>query len=181
MAVNLDLAKKIKDISTVRKTREDVVDYYRDKYPANWKAKLAEEHRAFTTSKSGDMMSKKNIERRFQSREGKSWESRKPSKAQQEEYAMHGEYLPKKPPSAIEVHGNVCVRYADQPCEPRFINVVLEGDEMEYMLETMDMQVIINKYMMIDVDDPEPTIAECPCHGDDYCECSFSISAIEED
>lgn len=180
MAINLELASRIKELSTPREpTREAVVEYYQEKYPHNWKAKLAQQHQGFTTAKGGGLMSIKNIERRFQSRKGRSWEDTKPSAKQQEEYAAHAEYLPPKPPSGIIIDGDICVRYADNPCETRHINIVLEGDEMKYLLENYDMQTIVNAYMPGPIDDDDPTIAECPCGGPD-CECDFSITAIEE-
>jgi ribosomal protein L25 (general stress protein Ctc) len=191
MAVNLELAKRIKEISTPRQTREDVVEYYQEKYPGyktdkkgnvtyEWKSKLVDDLQGFTTSKSGGLQSRASVARRFQTRGGKSWEDSSPSAKQREEYAALGEYLPKKPPSAVQVDGQVCVRYQDNPCEPRNISIILEGDEMKILLEQMDMQVIINKYMVVDLDDDEPTITECPCNGD-YCECDFTITPIEDE
>ncbi len=191
MAVNLDLAKHIKAISKPRETREQVVDYFRDKYPGSktqkggkvipeWKGKLSDVLEPYTTSKSGGPQKHEYIMRRFQARGGKSWEDTAPSKKQREEYKALGATLPRIPPTGIHVTGTVCVRYQDQPCEPRNISVVLEGDEMVILMETMDMQVIINKYMMIDLDDDEPTISECPCNGDD-CQCEFSLMPLDEE
>lgn len=179
MAINLELASRIKELSTPRETREDVVEYYQEKYPENWSRKLAEGHQGFTTGKKTTFQSITSIQRRFQARGGKRWEDTNPSAKQREEYAAHGEYLPPKPPDAIRVDGNVCVRYQDNPCETRDISITLEGDEMKYLLETYDMQVIINKYMLIDLDDDDPTIEECPCGGPE-CECDFEITVLEE-
>jgi hypothetical protein len=224
MAFSLDLAKKIKDISRPRETREDIVEYYQEKYPGQktdkkgkvtyeWKSKLVSDLQGFTTAKDGGLMKKKDIARRFENRRDKfgnvkRWEDTPPGPKQREEYKALGEYLPPKPPDGIHVFGNICVRYQDQPCESRNISVTIEGDEMQLLLETFDMQIIVNKYMMIDVDDEEPTITECPCPPDrddqeeeekeseeeeeeekeetepayfDECRCEFDIEPIEDE
>jgi hypothetical protein len=189
--VSLELASKIKAASTVRETREDVIEYYQERYPGQkidkkgnityeWKTHLVEDLQGFTTAKSGGLMAKKDIARRFQkdTKTGKMrYETSKTTKSQQEEYAALGEYLPRKAPNAIRVHGNICIRYMDNPCEPRYIDEIFEGEELKYLLQEMDMQVIVNKYMEISLDEPEPTLEECSCSDPD-CTCDFDVEAV---
>ena len=190
--VDLKLASKIKAVSTVRQSREDVIEYYQEKYSGQkvdkkgkityeWKSRLVEDLQGFTTSKSGGLMEKKDIARRFQkdTKTGKMrYEVTKPTKSQQEEYAALGEYLPRKPPNAIRIYGDICVQYRDNPCETRYIDEVFEGKALNYLLQQMDLQVVVNRYMEIALDDDEPTITACECGSDD-CECDFQVEAVE--
>jgi len=186
MAINLELAKRVRDVSSPRESREDVIEYYQEKYPGQktlkngqvqyeWKKKIVDAELALNPN-----AKRASLNKRYQKEKGvERYLKGKPKPEVQAQYKALGEKLPPKPPAGITVTGTVCVRYQDNPCEPRTFTVTLEGGEMRVLLESFDMQTIINKYMMIDVDDAEPTISECPCNGDD-CECDFEITAIEE-
>jgi hypothetical protein len=187
MAVNLDMAARIKAISKPRETREEVIAYYQGRYTGQkadkngkityeWKTKIVDALQKNVVDKKGNEYKKGSLQRRFQT--GREL-AKKVQPHQVEEYKTLGKKLPRIPPSAIHIHGEICVRYSDNPCESRSFDQVLEGDELDYFLAQMDMQVLINKYMEIPVDQDEPTITECPCNGDD-CQCDFEIEAIDE-
>lgn len=84
-------------------------------------------------------------------------------------------------PYGVLIEGTICVKpHVDYSCESRYITERFEGEELAYLTETMDMQVVINKYMGIALDTQDPTMSECPCGGSDDCECSFTVTAYDK-
>lgn len=188
-----DITKAMREITT-RKTREDVVDYFQEKYPGSkmnkngkeifeWHRKLAEEMQPFARGAKGQQMSIPNLMRRFQKRGGVDPFDKEPSRKQQAEYEALGATLPPMiPEGGFHITGTICIHYADDPCEERDIDIVIDGEDARKMVENPDMQAIVNVYMEWGYDGPDAEAGGPPltaCAGGEDCEPDLSIEPIE--
>lgn len=179
-----------------RETREDVVDYFQKKYPGthidkrgkvtyDWKSELVTALQPFTRGRLGLMQSRASVARRFQKRGEQEYHETSPSAKQQEEYRALGATLPGIPPDAIRISGTICIRYQDDPCEEREVDELFEGDDLDFLLQTVEpMQSIVNLYMEGPADyglagRPNEWISLIACECGTDCECNLEIEADE--
>lgn len=199
MAVNCDLARLVKNVSNLRTTREDVIAYYRARYPGvktqkggkqieDWKRRLSEALQPYTKNKKGEPQKLEYIQRRFQTgREG----AKRVSKQQQEEYQALGKKLPYIPPAnGVKIMGTLCMSYLDDPCEDRNFDIDMVGEDFDFFLQSFELQSIVNVYMympasygLTDSFDEEISMraCECPMSQDGECEWDITVTAIGDD
>lgn len=147
-------------------TRDEIVAFFEKHYPGQkvdkkgkiteeWKGKLADRLASFTRDKNGQPMSKKNVMRRFQNRQGKRWQDTPPSDRQKAEYKALGKTLPPIiPPGGFHVWGKGKIKYSKK-CETVKIDEYITGKAAEFLAKTGDVQVVLNSYNELAADDPD--------------------------
>jgi len=205
MAVNCDLARLVKNISRPRDTREEVIAYYQARYPGYqktkngdlardskgnpkflWKEKIVEALLNNVTDKKGNPYKRTTLTRRFQTgRES----TTKVQPHQQKEYRTLGAKLPYIPPEeGIGITGQLCMHYADDPCEDRQFDIQMVGEDFDFFLQSYELQSIVNVYMFYPADygmrdNPLeiPALWACECPGNQDCQWeNIQVTPIEE-
>jgi hypothetical protein len=204
MAVNCDLARLVKNVSRPRVTREEVIGYYQSRYPGYqkkkngelaldakgnpkplWKQKLVDTLHTNVVDKQGNQYKKPTLTRRFQTgREG----TQNVQPHQVVEYKQIGAKLPYIPPVGIRITGTLCMRYLDDPCEDRSFNITMADDDLDFFLQSYELQSIVNVYMMTPADygmrdepNEEISMFACDCPGNSDCMWDdIKITAISE-
>lgn len=205
MAINCDLARLVKNISRPRETREEVVGYYQGRYPGFqkkkngelaldakgnpkplWKEKLVDALYNNVVDKQGNQYKKPTLTRRFQT--GREL-AKKVQPHQVEEYKKIGSILPYIPPEGIRINGTLCMRYLDDPCEDRQFDIDMINDDLEFFLQSYELQSIVNVYMFTPAGyglrgDPNEQLSmlacECPISSDGECKWDITITSLGE-
>jgi hypothetical protein len=202
MAIDCDLVRMVKDVSRPLGTRDEVIAYFKKRYPEEkqikskksptgyetryeWKKKLVDARMELEPG-----AKRESVNRQFQNdkKTGRMrYEASKPSPTERARYRALGATLPHIPPSSLHIEGTLCMRYLDDPCEDREFDITMEGKDLKFFLETYDLQSIVNVYMDFPADyglagrpNEDPSMLACSCPGNDDCEWDLTISAMEE-
>ena len=165
--MNKDFYEKFQEVLEFRESRDEIVEYFQQKYPGVvkargkahakplWKEQLASRLSELTG------ISQKNLERRFEKRGDRRWQDIKPSAKQREQYKELGKLLPPiMPPGGFHIYGTIYVQYSED-CAEREFDEIIYGGAAEYLVRSGgDIQVILNLYNDIPVE--APGASECP-------------------
>lgn len=164
----MSLISQIRAASIKRESMEDVLDYFRTSYPGSktnkagkttyqWQSKFAD----FAAPEWG--IKRDSVMRRFQ--KGRTGEARTQEQTEQE-YAKLGEKLPPILPSGGTITGKIWAKFSDGACEERWIlPETVSRSDLVMLLGMSDLdasQVIVDRYMEQDPDEPIATIGDCP-------------------
>lgn len=171
-----DAVQMVKDSTSHPRTRDEVISYFKNKYPGvkmlktgekryEWKEKLTDMLQSTATDSKGQPYKRASIARRFQkdTKTGKDrYESTKPSKKQQTEYKDVGALLPGKPPkNGYHVSYKGGVRFSE--CEYVSFELDITGEYAEELAKHPDrLEDIV---MRIYLEDEESGIGTCDLEG----------------
>lgn len=170
----MDFYEQVRAAGTPRETKADVIEYFQETYKGvktksngdkvyEWKTELVNALTGVATNKNGELMSRANIARRFQS--GREVKPEKQQKTK-EEYQHIGETIPTKPPeNGYLVEGVVYIKFSDGECEPRDVEEYITGADADALAKAAGddlLSMLVNRYMELeDGEEPGYSIGQC--------------------